>query len=207
MVVVENSIYFLGNQILTGMGEPVLTKALMDYRLSFVLPDTFNGQTKWDFFDIDIRNTMRPYIGNGYADFWFTGETFYQGEGCSGLQDNGYMGFKESTEKSQLVISESAANCMLNQWARSHLGVIDLNEERFNKFFKVEGYKMNTSTISQFIKIFKDQLGPGLPLQVFVAFENFKLTFGLDEADVILTYTLKLSWRIEEKNESIFSSG
>jgi len=41
------------------------------------------GQSdKIDDFSLDFRNTQNPFIGNGFIDFWFSGELMYHGEGC-----------------------------------------------------------------------------------------------------------------------------
>jgi hypothetical protein len=44
-----------------------------------------------DHFSLDYRQTSSPYIGNGFADFYFNGEIGYKGEGCEIEHD--YMDF------------------------------------------------------------------------------------------------------------------
>ena len=61
------------------------------------------------------------------------GEVLYNGMACeegSIVENN--VHFIDNPEMSQLVLTESAASCMLNQLAKSNLGKLDLNEERFN---------------------------------------------------------------------------
>ena len=78
MVIIQNSVYFLGDQIFDGMAEPVLTKALTNYQWKIDLEDSFAGQNAFESFYIDARNTHRPFIGEGYMDFWINGELKYK---------------------------------------------------------------------------------------------------------------------------------
>jgi hypothetical protein len=45
---------------------------------------------------------------------------------------------------SQIVVSESAASCILNQISRSKIGTLDLNEERMNTLFGVDYIKLDS---------------------------------------------------------------
>jgi len=164
MVIIQNSVYFLGDQIFDGMAEPVLTKFLWYYQWYAVLPDTFNGQNKWDIFTIDVRNTRKPVIGPGFIDFWFNGEFRYNDEACLNFKDDQTLNFIDTSERSQLVISQSAITCIMNQWSKSSLGQIDINEERFNTFFMVKDYKLNTKDVANHIKLFQEKYGDDLPL-------------------------------------------
>jgi hypothetical protein len=74
------------------MAGPVLDSFLNHYSLDFRLPGLIRGQTdKSDSFTLDYRQTASPYIGNGFADFYFNGEIGYKGEGCDIEHD--YMDF------------------------------------------------------------------------------------------------------------------
>lgn len=99
MVIIKNSIYFLGTEIFDGMAEPVLTKFLWYYEWYFVLDDSFEGQNRWDLFTIDVRNTRAPIINQGSIDFWISGAVKYSGNGCD-IKDDPTLDFIDSQEKS-----------------------------------------------------------------------------------------------------------
>ena len=63
----------------------------------------------------------------------------------------------------------------MNQWAKSDLGQIDLNEARFNQFFKVKDYKLNTKSLANHIKLFQEKYGDDLPIQLLMAFKDFDI--------------------------------
>ena len=91
------------------------------------------------------------------------------------------MDFMNNQQFSQLVISESAFTCMLNQFAKSKLGVLDLNEERINKLFGVDYIKLDTQSIYEHLPIFQNKLGQdakATPLHVMITYSNINLVFG-----------------------------
>jgi len=137
IVIIENSVYFVGQYIFNGMIGPILTEFLNNYQLNLNIPAYFPGaQTASADVTIDYRNTMTPYIGEGYIDLFFLGEMIYNGQGCE--LENDPMDFLDE-QMSQLVISESAMTCILNQYAKSPIGYFNLNEERWNRLWNVRG--------------------------------------------------------------------
>ena len=68
MVIVQNSIYFLGDYILTGMLEPPLTKILNNYQLPVHLGNFFEGQHSKDNFVLDFRMTEPVNIYDGFME-------------------------------------------------------------------------------------------------------------------------------------------
>lgn len=81
-VIIKNSIYFLGDYIFSGMAEPTLTTIMNNYQLPVHLKEAFKGQNGQDDFVIDFRQTMQPFIGEGFIDLMASGELIYNGEGC-----------------------------------------------------------------------------------------------------------------------------
>ena len=84
LVIVENSVYFVGEYIFTNMAGPVLTTFLDDYQFPLNdLPSPFHGQNTKASFTLDYRQTIDPYLGEGWMDSFFLGELMYNGEGCA----------------------------------------------------------------------------------------------------------------------------
>jgi hypothetical protein len=100
-VIIKNSIYFLGDYIFSGMAEPTLTTIMNNYQLPLHLKEAFKGQTGQDDFVIDFRQTMTPFIGEGFIDLMASGELFYNGEGCGeGSIQNNNLHFLNSQDYS-----------------------------------------------------------------------------------------------------------
>lgn len=57
MVVVQNSVKFMGGEIFTHLLEPILNRALNEYQHEFVLKSPFRGQDTSASFVFDFRNT------------------------------------------------------------------------------------------------------------------------------------------------------
>jgi hypothetical protein len=153
LVIVENSVYFVGEYIFTNMAGPVLTTFLNDYKFPLTgIPSPFHGQNTAANFELDYRNTVDPFLGEGWMDTYFLGEILYGGQGCDLEPD--FFDFMDDQEFSQLVISESATTCGLNNIARSPIGKLDLNEQRLNQFFGVNNLKFDTTSFAKHIPVF-----------------------------------------------------
>jgi len=62
------------------MAGPVLTTFLDDYKLPLRgLPSPFHGQNTVADFALDYRQTIDPYLGEGWMDTYFLGEILYNG--------------------------------------------------------------------------------------------------------------------------------
>lgn len=70
-------------------------------------------------------------------DMYLHGELNYRGNNCGGMIQPQNMKMIDNYELSQLVISSSAASCFINQYAKSDLAKINVNEERWNQLFRV----------------------------------------------------------------------
>mgnify|MGYP000194203781 CR=1 FL=1 len=159
---------------------PVLTSFLNNYQMSLPIRDFFPGQNSMDTFTFDYKNTKQPYIGEGWIDLYFLGEFIYQGQGCDLAPDE--MDFLNNNQFSQLVVSESAASCILNQFARSNLGVIDLNEKRFNQILRIDGIPLTTESISPHLPLFEEKLGLNSSvshdLRIVLGYKDINVLFG-----------------------------
>jgi hypothetical protein len=65
-------------------------------------------------------------------DLFIHGELNYRGNTCGDQIQPQSMKMIDNTELSQVVISSSAASCFINQYAKSDLAKINVNEERWN---------------------------------------------------------------------------
>lgn len=81
-VIIENSVYYIGNMIFTDMVGPVVDDFFNHYHLNFYLPSLVRGQKTVDNFEFDFRNVKDPVLGDSTADFFIAGDFLYQGEGC-----------------------------------------------------------------------------------------------------------------------------
>lgn len=201
LVIIENSVYFVGEYIFTNMAGPVLTNFLNDYQLPLNhIPSPFKGQNTYDNFALDYRQTMDPFLGQGWMDSYFLGELTYNGKGCALEAD--YFDFMDDQEFSQLVISESAASCALGNIALSNIGKLDFNEARLNSFFSVDNLKFDTSAFAKHIPIFEEKLGPNKPLRSKISFKNVNVIFGQYDSDIIIDYTTCLSYSLDTLGSS-----
>jgi hypothetical protein len=85
----------------------------------------------------------------------------------------------------------------MNQIAKSQVGKLNINEEKFNQMFLVDDQKFDTTSLSKHVKIFEEKLGPNKPLKVDVEFKDIKVTFGQYEVDMVVDYTLCMKWRLD----------
>jgi len=79
IVIIENSVYFVGEYIFTNMMGPVMDSFLNHYQFPFYLASLVRGQNTWDTFSYDFRNTKDPEIFQGQADFFLAGDLIYDG--------------------------------------------------------------------------------------------------------------------------------
>lgn len=113
----------------------------------------------------------------------------YAGQGCNIVADNLEFSVTGST-MSQVVISESAATCIANNVAKSHLGHITLNSQTVRDLWydpKVTNF--TTSTLGKHFPILQKKLGKNKPLHGYVTFKDFNVIFGSFDTDVIASYT------------------
>lgn len=56
--------------------------------------------------------------------------------------------------------------------------------------FKVDGYKLNTTSLKSHIKIFEEKIGGNKPLKLSAEFKDIKIQFGKYDVDAIVDYTV-----------------
>jgi len=63
--------------------------------------------------------------------------------------------------------------------------------------FLVDGYKINSTSISNHIKLFEEKMGKNKPLKVDVEFQSIKVSFGKLDADIVIDYVMCLNFRLD----------
>jgi hypothetical protein len=195
LIIVQNSLYFMGDAIMNGMLEPPITQLLNDYQMPLTLGTFFPGQEASADFFLDLRHQVGrdPNIGNGNLDFFFLGELIRDGQNCGTTIVDNNIHFYDLKDVSQIVIGESAMTCMMNQWAKSDLSKLHINEAKFNELFGVSGYKLDTTSLKPHLKIFEEKIGANKPLKISAYFEEFTVEYGKYDVDVVMDYTVCFS--------------
>lgn len=204
MVIVQNSCYFVGTYIFSSILGPILTQILNNYTTVIPFKDFLPGQESTADFAIDYRMTQTPAIYQGFMDLWFVGEVSYSGTGCN-IEHDPINFYLNDPMRSQIVITETAAQCILQKFAQSPIGYVDLNEERWNRLFRLDGRPdrarmgLNTDDIAKHLPIFKEKLGHGAPkdLRIVLGFDNIHLLFGQFDTDVVLEYTMAIQFLVD----------
>ena len=202
IVIIENSVYFVGQYIFTNMMGPVMDSFLNHYMFPFAFPTLVRGQNSWDIFTLDFRNTQSPYIGEGWIDFFLSGELLYAGNGCEMAADNLEFSVAGST-MSQLVISESAATCIANNVAKSHLGHIVLNSQTVSDLWAEPDLNFTTSSLGKHFPVLEKKLGKDKELNGYATFKDIGIIFGSFDTDVIISYTICFSIRLAETGKEV----
>ena len=177
---VENSSYFIGDILYTRFGEPVMTTFLNDYQIEVKnVPSPFFGQPAHANFIFDFRNTQDPVINTpDHIDFKFFGELVYLHHFCN-LEHEPFEFLEAIDSKtSQIVITDSAFSCGLNNVAKSLIGHLRFNEDQLNTFFGVNYLKFDTSSFKKHMPIFETKLGKNKPLRMNISFKDFSVKFG-----------------------------
>ena len=91
IVIVENSVYFVGDYIFSNMMGPIMDQALNHYHTGVILLSPFHGQNSRAQFDFDFRNTQSPFIGDGYMDSFILGELTYKPHHSLKAGDHGFV--------------------------------------------------------------------------------------------------------------------
>lgn len=203
IVIIENSVYFVGQYIFTNMMGPVMDNFLNHYMLPFAFPSMVRGQNSWDLFTLDFRQTQSPYIGQGWIDFFINGELLYAGEGCELVNDNLQFSVAGATQ-SQLVISESAATCIANKMGKSHLGHMVLNSRTVKDFWADPNANLTTTSLGKHFPILEKKLGKNRELNGYVTYKDVNVIFGSFDTDVILSYTVSFQLNLDNGDEIIY---
>lgn len=102
---------------------------------------------------------------------------------------------------SQLVISESAATCIANNVAKSHLGHIVLNSQTVSDLWAESGLNFTTTSLGKHFPILEKKLGKNKELEGYATFKDIDVIFGSFDSDVIISYTVCFSLRLADDHK------
>jgi len=78
IVMIENSIWFLGDVVFTDMLEGLIDRYSHGYQKQFWMKSRIVSNDIVDaLMNFDYRHVRAPYVGNGFIDFFFMGELEY----------------------------------------------------------------------------------------------------------------------------------
>lgn len=150
LVIIENSAYFVGDVVFSHMWAPVLTNVLNHYQWDVNdVRSPIPGQNVTADFALDWRQTANPLIGDGYLDSWIVGDLMWAGNSyqqCNIQHEK--FDFMDKKAHSQLVVTQSAASCLMNSLGASEIGHLDFNERRLRALFKVEDLYFDTTSFA-----------------------------------------------------------
>lgn len=113
-------------------------------------------------------------------------------EECS-VSNQAIQFYEQSDTFSQLVVTESAATCILENFAKSPIGKVILMPDNVADFFDGRNdIKLNTSYLKKFFPIFYDRLGPDEDLTFRMEMKKPKVYFKSGDVDVAVEYILSL---------------
>lgn len=200
MVIIENSVYFVGQYIFTNMMGPIMDTFLDHYKQTLYIPSPFWGQDTWDEFRFDYRNLFNPNIQSGYIDLFIVGEILDANDGgCENMMPMP-MEFSNN-DYSQMVISDAAATCAMATFAKSNIGTVFLNQKALEALFFVEDLTFTTSSIAANLPIFEQKIGYDKPMLLELGFKDPSVMFGQFDTDLIFEYTLKMKYKLDIPDE------
>ena len=202
MVIIENTVEFMGQYIFSDMLGPVIDDYLNHYQYEFELPSPVRGQNTTGIFELDLRNIANPQFTDHHVDFFMAGDLIRGEEGCELTNDN--LRFIENITESQIVISEAAATCWANQIARSDIGSIHMDTE-LSKLFWDSDVGFNSTSESVHFPFLERKLGPNKPLELDIAFRNFTVGFNFLETDIIMSYTVDVNLAVQPSEGILLS--
>lgn len=137
-VMIENSSWFWGDYMFTNMLGPVLDKIANHYQMPVVFKSLIEGTANQHMFFVDYRNTRDPEIMDNHIIFSLYGEIYSQSNKRCEHFDPKPVQLMDKPN-SQVVFSETAANCIAEQLSHTELGKYTLNKHNYNSFFHTQG--------------------------------------------------------------------
>jgi hypothetical protein len=149
LVVIEQATKFVGEYIFSHTLGPLVDTFTNQYQFEFWWWSPWPGQWDYDRFRIDGRNVRDPIIEDGAIDLFLAGDIIYDGQGC--IMEPGELAYEkeEDTANSQIVMSESAAACWINQFASSNIGHIVIDSSSLDRFWEADSgtYSLDTTSL------------------------------------------------------------
>lgn len=120
------------------------------------------------------------------------GEFFFQGQACKEWNPAPIpqLPFIDS----YIALSETAVECMAEQFAKTRLSTLELNEDTLNKMFGKIGNTLTTSTLKETLPILEKKLGKDKPLDFVLGYKDMKFSFdhweSHEDNNFEITFTL-----------------
>ena len=198
LVVMENSVYYLGTMFLNGVMEPVITHMLNKYTMDVPIENPFKGQVGASDFNFDFRHVSKPMIEAGYMDLFIYGRITYDNQLCA--MSPTPQSFIESRKEgvfSQIVFTDAAATCIMQAFGNSEIGKLNLNQDKMNELFERDDIVLTSTALADQLPIFKEKLGEDQPLRVELSFDNMQVNYGINNNDVNVAYTMKIGFHLD----------
>ena len=207
-VVIENSAWALGKYMFEPLMGPVMDKFLNDYKMVIPVQSIVNGYHDTAYFTVDYKNTQSPIIEDHHVQFWINGEfndLTSNGEGGSMLQGctNYYPDKIQALAipESQLAISNAAMSCIAEKIGSTTLGKLIINEKHIRDLFlntpvvaglpNLNQLPFTTSSLANSgMPLFKDKLGPDLPLRFDLSYRHMDVKFGEIGSQIVAQFKL-----------------
>lgn len=109
------------------------------------------------------------------------------------LEDNDiHFAVEEDRADSQIVFSDSAASCWMNQFAKSRIGTIVVDDVTVNEFWQNDDvtYKFDTSSLQEHFPVLEHKIGPNKPLEIELTFKDITVEFAKANSDIQMNMTL-----------------
>jgi hypothetical protein len=102
IVVIQDSVSFIGEYVFTHTLGPIIDAYTNHYRFGFYWWTPWPGAWDYDLFYLDARNVRQPEIHGGHADFFLAGDLIYGPDedsrtGC--ILDDGQLRFENETDR------------------------------------------------------------------------------------------------------------
>jgi hypothetical protein len=132
------------------------------------------------------------------------GELLYGTGSC--VLDPDQMYFDNSEVFSQMVFSESAFQCLLDNFFTSPIGKLHLNTPKTNALFERNDIQLNTSWLNErkIMSFFYNKLGPNKEISFELEFEKPTVLMGQKNVDLAVEYVINFrAFHMPENNGSL----
>lgn len=103
-----------------------------------------------------------------------------------------------------MVISESAATCIANNVAKSHLGHVTLNSKTVADLWGDARQNFTTTSLGKHFPLLEKKLGKNRELHGYATAKDIQVIFGNFDTDVILSYTVCFQLNLDNGDEIIY---
>jgi hypothetical protein len=103
-------------------------------------------------------------------------------------------------------MSESAAQCWLNQFARSRIGELTIDDDTVSEFWEDGRVDFSTKSLQEHFPVLEHKIGADKKLMMNLHLRDIKLELGRDEEDILMHATLCWNvWYLDEPDAEEWS--